>query len=516
MKLYGVILVDYILSVDAGTTAFKTSIIDADGKLMGKSTKEYKLLTPDALSVELPADTFWNACKEGVKEVLRRAKINPKDIRALGLSVQGETLIVTDRNGKPLRNAIIWLDNRAHEEAEILSNEFDIDGLSYKITGQVKIVPTWPASKIFWIKRREKKTFEKAYKYLLLEDYLIYKMTGEFVSEGSLLCSTVYWNITTKKWWGEMLDYIGISADQLPSIKESGEVVDEISPNAAKEMGLSTDTIVTTGALDQASGAIGVGNFEPGIFSENTGAALAICATLKKPVFDKKRRMPIHYHGIPDIYMAHTFTTGGMVMRWFRDNFCKEEMKKAKELGKDAYDIIGREASKIPPGCEGLVMLPHLQGAMAPEANPKAKGVFYGLTLRHTKEHFARAIMETIAYIVRRNIDILEELKIPVTEIRVLGGGARSDIWNQIKADITGKPVIRTVNEEAACLGAAILAGKGVGMYKDIKDAVNRVVRTKKRFEPNEKNFEVYKQTYEKYVKLYESLCNLFEMEKAQ
>ena len=150
---------------------------------------------------------------------------------------------------------------------------------------------------------------------------------------------------------------------------------------------------------------------------------------------------------------------------------------------------------------------------MAPEANPKAKGVFYGFTLKHTKAHFARAIMEAIACIVRRNIDVLEEMKISVNEIRVLGGGARSDIWNQIKADITGKPVIRTENEEAACLGAAILAGKAVGMYKDIKDAVSNMVKIKKKFEPDRENFKIYKQTYQKYVKLYENLCKLFEME---
>jgi len=504
---------EYILSVDAGTTAFKTSVFDENGKLIGIATREYKLLTPDALSVELPAEKFWWAFKEGIKEVLNKTKVNPKDIRALGLSVQGETFIVIDKEGKPLRNAIIWLDNRAQKEAEILSKEFDKDGLSYRITGQVKIVPTWPASKIFWIKRHEKKTFEKAFKYLLLEDYLIYRLTGEFVAEGSLLCSTVYWNIITKKWWDEMLDYIGITADQLPSIRESGEAVGEIKPEVAEEIGLSKDTMVSTGVLDQAAGAIGVGNFEPGVFSENTGAALAICATLRKPVFDKKMRMPIHYHGIPDTYMAHTFTTGGMVMRWFRDNFCKEEMEEAKKSGKDPYDLISEKASKVPPGCEGLIMLPHLQGAMAPEANPKAKGVFYGFTLKHTKAHFARAIMEAIACIVRRNIDVLEEMKISVNEIRVLGGGARSDIWNQIKADITGKPVIRTENEEAACLGAAILAGKAVGMYKDIKDAVSNMVKIKKKFEPDGENFKIYKQTYQKYVKLYENLCKLFEME---
>ena len=507
---------DYILSIDAGTTAFKTSLFDENGRLIGISTREYELLTPTALAVELPAETFWNAFRFGIKDILKKTKVKAKDIRALGLSVQGETLLMIDKRGNPLRNAIIWLDNRAQREADVLSKRFDVEGLSYRTTGQVKIVPTWPASKIFWIRKNEKNIFDKVYKFLLLEDYLIYRMTDQFVAEGSLLCSTVYWNISTKKYWDEMLEYLHVSVDQLPTVRESGEPVGELKSEVARELGLSRNTVVSTGVLDQAAGAIGVGNIKPGIFSENTGAALAICATLKKPVFDKQARMPIHYHGIPDTYMAHTFTTGGMVLRWYRDQFWKDEMRRAKTKGIDVYDLIGKEVVKVPPGCEGLVMLPHLQGAMAPEANPKAKGVFYGFTLKHTKAYFARAIMESIACIVRRNIDVLEELHIPVNEIRVLGGGARSDIWNQIKADITRKTILRTENEEAACLGAAILAGKAVGIYDSVKDASKNMVRIKKTFEPKKENVETYEYTYKKYVKLYDDLCGLFTFEKPE
>jgi len=507
---------DYILSIDAGTTAFKTSLFDENGRLIGISTREYELLTPTALAVELPAETFWNAFRFGIKDILKKTKVKAKDIRALGLSVQGETLLMIDKRGNPLRNAIIWLDNRAQREADVLSKRFDVEGLSYRTTGQVKIVPTWPASKIFWIRKNEKNIFDKVYKFLLLEDYLIYRMTDQFVAEGSLLCSTVYWNISTKKYWDEMLEYLHVSVDQLPTVRESGEPVGELKSEVARELGLSRNTVVSTGVLDQAAGAIGVGNIKPGIFSENTGAALAICATLKKPVFDKQARMPIHYHGIPDTYMAHTFTTGGMVLRWYRDQFWKDEMRRAKTKGIDVYDLIGKEVVKVPPGCEGLVMLPHLQGAMAPEANPKAKGVFYGFTLKHTKAYFARAIMESIACIVRRNIDVLEELHIPVNEIRVLGGGARSDIWNQIKADITRKTILRTENEEAACLGAAILAGKAVGIYDSVKDASKNMVRIKKTFELKKENVETYEYTYKKYVKLYDDLCGLFTFEKPE
>jgi xylulokinase len=500
---------NYILGVDLGTTALKVSLFDEEGKLRALSTKEYRLLTPTTLAVELEVETYWDAFKEGIAEVLKSTKISCEKIKALGISAQGETLILIDKDGKPLRNAIIWLDNRAQKEAETLAKEFGNE-TSHKITGQVKIVPTWPASKIFWIKHNEKNIFRRVYKYLLIEDYFIYRLTGKFVAEGSLLCSTVYWDITAKKWWNEMLKFLGILPEQLPEVKESAEPVGEILPGVASGIGLSSKTVVATGALDQAAGTIGVGNIRPGIISENTGAALAICATVEKPFFDPQGRMPCHYHGMPDTYMAHTFTSGGMVLKWFRDGFCQTESQTASLAGFDAYDLLGREAEKVPPGSEGLVMLPHLTGAMAPEANPKAKGVFYGFTLRHTKPYFIRAIMEAIACIVKRNIDTLEELGIKVNEIRSLGGGSRSRLWNQIKADLTQRPVLTMKNEEAACLGAAILAGLAVGMFTSLEEACKKMAVVKERFEPNSANFKVYTKTYRNYVKLYEDLCDLF------
>lgn len=502
---------EYILGVDVGTTASKVALFDLKGTTVASAAREYELSTPTTLEVEVDIETLWKAFKQGVKDVLSISRIQPDNVKALGISAQGETLVPIDKNGKPLRRAIVWLDSRAQEEAEILDRKFN-GGKSYEITGQAKLVPTWPASKILWIKKHEPDVFKRAYKYLLVEDYFIWKMTGAFVAEGSLLCSTCYWNIVTKKWWDEMLDFLGITPEQLPEIREPGEKVGNLFPSAAEELGLTTETIVSTGALDQACGTIGVGNIKPGIFTENIGAALAICATLEKPAFDPNRRMPIHYHAIPDTYMAHTFTTGGMALRWFRDVFCETEMSVANLANVSPYQLMDKEVSQIQPGTEGLVMLPHLQGAMAPEVNPRAKGVFFGFTLRHKKPHFARSIMEAIACIIRRNIDVLEDMGIKVTEIRALGGGARSKIWNQIIADLTKRPVTTTLHEEdAACLGAAILAGKAVWLFRNLEDAVKDMVNIRKKFEPNPKNFKVYDGLYIKYVKLYETLVELFE-----
>jgi len=211
--------------------------------------------------------------------------------------------------------------------------------------------------------------------------------------------------------------------------------------------------------------------------------------------------------------MAHTFTSGGMVLKWFRDSFCQHEMVIADQISDSAYIIIGRQAEQVPPGCDGLVMLPHLQGAMAPEANPKAKGVFYGITLVHTKAHFGRAIMEAIAFIVNRNLKTLERMGFYFDEIRVLGGGSLSPVWNQIKADVTGKTICQTTTADAACLGAAIIAGSKCGLFNSLEDAVNNMVKIVRRYEPNWQNHEMYKGVFDKYVKLYEALCPVFELD---
>ncbi|OPX36818.1 MAG: hypothetical protein B1H12_06330 [Desulfobacteraceae bacterium 4484_190.2] len=502
----------YILGLDLGTTAIKVALVTEDGNVVGKSVVEYTLDTPSPLEVELPVQVYWDSFKKSILELFETTRVNPAEVGVLGMSVQGETLVCVDRDGVPLHNAIVWLDNRAQEEAKELDSDF-ANTTTYEITGQVKIVPTWPACKILWIRKNRNDLFKKTEKFLLLEDYFIFRLTGRYVAEGSLLSSTVYWNIRTKKWWKEMLDRLEIEESQLPEIKESGEVVGTILPEIAKELGLSSELIITMGALDQAAGAIGVGNISPGLFSENTGAALAICATVERPFMDPNMAMPCHYHGIPDLYMAHTFTSGGMVLKWFRDKFCQQEINLSEVLGKDSYSLLDDEAQTVEPGCGGLVMLPHLEGAMAPEANPKAKGVFFGFTLHHSKAHFVRSTMETIAFIVRRNVDVLKGLDIPVEEVICLGGGAKSPLWNQIKADVLNKKIVTTANDQdAACLGAAFIAGKGTGIFKNLQDAIEKSVTVKNEYLPNRQNREIYDAAYKKYVSLYENLVDVFDM----
>lgn len=500
-----------LIGLDLGTTAFKCAAYSEDGSLVASTTKEYALLTPAANIVEVHPITYWSEFRSAIHELLRLPEVDPLRVAALAISAQGETLVPVRRDGVPSRNAIVWLDGRATEESEELAERFD-EQQFYEVTGQPKMLPTWPAAKILWLARHEAKTFEQTARFLLIEDYFLWRLTGECVSEGSLLTSTCYWDFRKKRWWPEMLVALGIDDAHLPAIVESGTAVGPLRPEVATELGLPESTTVCAGALDQACGAIGVGAVAPGRFSENTGAAVALCATLPEARLDPGRRIPCHYHGVPDTYMFHTFTSGGVVLRWFRDQFGEAELSVADAMGADAYDILAREAETVAAGAEGLVLIPHLQGAMAPESNANARGAVVGLNLRHGRAHMVRAILESIAFVVRRNVEVLEELGLPIPEIRALGGGAKSRLWKQIEADVTKHPVLTTRQPDAATLGAAILAGVGLGRYSSAQEAAEGMVQIEEIFEPRPETFDLYDKTYAIYETAYDALCPVFDL----
>jgi xylulokinase len=263
--------------------------------------------------------------------------------------------------------------------------------------------------------------------------------------------------------------------------------------------------------MDQALAALGAANTHPGLVTESTGGALAIVATLDRPLFDPTSRIPCHYHALPDAYYLLPWCqTAGMALRWFRDVFGEGEQEEARSSGGDAYDLLTAGAARVPPGSEGLVALPHLAGAACPEFNPAARGVWFGIGLHHTRAHFVRAILEAVAYMLRRNLELLGNLGVPAQEIRALGGGARSPLWNQIKADVLGVPVVTVASQEVACLGAAILAGAAVGLYPSPQAAAEELVSIKERWQPDPANKPTYDHGYEKYVRLYDSVEGLF------
>ena len=498
------------LAIDAGTTSLKAALFDAQGHMLALDRQEYLLLTPALNVVELDPQVYWQALVSAVRSVLAQSRVAGQEVTTLCISSQGETFIPVDTQGVPLSRAIVWLDNRASEEAKLIAERFGIDKIFHR-TGQPEVAPTWPACKMLWMRSCTPDIFQRTAKFLWLEDYLLYRLTGQFATSTGQQTSSLLLDIQAQDWWPEMMAYVGLASDRLGKLMKPGEPLGTLRRHAAEELGLSTRTLAVTGSMDQAIAALGAGNIAPGMVVESTGGALGIVATLTEPLFDPQRRIPCYLHAVPNTYCLLPWgQTAGMALKWFRDQFFALEAESARQAGREPYNDMTAEAGRVPAGCDGLVALPHLEGAFCPEFNPLARGVFFGATLRHGRAHFIRAILESVAFMLKRNLDLVEGLGIPVETITSLGGGARSPLWLQIKADVLQKPVQTIQVEEAACLGAAILGAVAAAVYPDIPSAVTQMVQHKEAVQPNPAHCQVYQQRYEDYVALFNHLTPMF------
>jgi len=462
------------LGIDIGTTSIKAAVFNSEGERLALRSVDYTLDTDAATgNIEFDADKYVDMCKTVIDELTAECG----KIDALSIDTQGETIIFTDENGTPIYPAIVWLDNRATEEAELITRHFGNKKV-YEVTGQPEITAGWPASKVLWMKNKESAVFAKIRKIFMLEDYVLYKLSGNFVTEPTIQSSTIYYDVIKGTWWDEMLEFIGITADMLPEVKKSAAAVGEYK-------GIK----VVTGMLDQIAGTLGAGVTDESRISEMTGTIMAICVmTDKMPEYNPNSIIPCHLHAIDGKYCLILWSsTAGMALKWFKNQF--SESFSFREL-----DEI---AEKVEPGCDGLTMLPYFCGSTMPKYNPEARAVFAGINLSHTRAHFARAIMEAIAFTLKQNLEYIGEDAIK--EIRITGGGALSPLWSTIKSDVTGK-VLKTLSEsETACLGTALAAAVGIGDYPSLKDAVDKIVKTKKTYEPTGAD---YSSAYESYVKL--------------
>ncbi len=481
-----------LLALDIGTTSVKGVLFDPQGGILAQGSREYQLCKPAPDWVELDCEGYWQAAGAVIAQILQTGGVRPETIAAVGVTSQGETLILLDRRGRPLRRAIVWLDNRSREGAETIARAFPLDEV-YRLTGQQEIIPAWTATRILWLREHEPEILAQADKCLLVADYIIFKLTGRLVTDRALNPSTLYYDLLRHAWWPEMLDFLGLRREQLPELLDSGSIVGPISAAAAAATGLSCRTVVATAPLDQVAAAVGAGNIEPGMVTESTGAALALGAGVDRPVYDPRKRLGLYCHAVKGRYLLLPWApTAGMVLRWFRDEFGG---------GRD-YAALCREAEAIAPGAEGLTMLPHLGGAGCPEVNPQAKGLFWGVTLGHRRAHFVRAILEAVAFMLRGNLELLAELGIDCRELRTLGGAARSEFWVQIKADVCQRELRVMESEEATCRGAAMLAGRAIGLFRDLAAARDAMVRVKKTVAPDPRRAEAYAAAYRRYCAL--------------
>jgi xylulokinase len=443
--------------------------------------------------------------------LVRSTGLDPGEVTAVAVSSQGETIIPVSRDGAPLGPAVVWLDNRATAEADELARAFDAATV-YAATGIPAVNPTWPAAKVLWWKRHDPGLFDAADRFLLVEDFLLHRLTGRFVTEGGVQCTSLLYDIRSDAWWTPMLDYLELSSDRLPDLARPGGTVGRLRSEAAASLGLATSGVaVVAGGMDQGAGAVGVGNFGPGIVSESTGGALTLQASVDRPDGDPTRQTPVYVHSATGWYLyCPVCPTGGMALTWFRDRFGDPETLRAASEGRDAYELLTELAAEVPAGADGLTMLPHLQGAFSPEYEPAARGVFSGFTLGHGKGHFVRAILEAVAFMLRRNLELLATAGAEASEVHSHGGGARSPLWCQIKADVTGLPVVTLEGVEAAIRGDAMLAGVAIGAFRDLEEAGRAMVVRRDTFVPDPTLRATYDEGYRRYVRLFDALRPLF------
>lgn len=499
-----------LLTFDIGTTAVKTCLFDETLRLAAIANDEYRLETPASGHVELDAERYWQAVCHGIDTVLEKSGCTPSSIAALCATTQGETLIPIGKDGSALHRAIVWLDARAEHEAAQLEALCGRD-VFYLETGLGEISGNLPLAKLMWLKAHEPEIYAQTEKFLLLEDYLIYRLTGAFYTEKSLSCSTGWFSLRQDGVWEEILRQTGVDAQKLPEMLEPGTIVPaEVLPSVRTRFGFVDGVCVVAGAMDQTAGAVGAGNLAPGSVTETTGTALCLASVMDTLRLDASMRVTVYRNVRRGAYLMLPYCmTAGMLLKWFKDQFCAEETRAAHASGESVYALLDKAAETVAPGCGGLIALPYLAGSSLPHSNPRARGVFFGVGLETTKAHFIRAILEAVAFMLRENLELLERAGgTPVTQICSLGGGAGSRLWLQIKADVTNRPIAVPAQRESTSLGAAMLATAAIGRYSSLESAAAQCAQGTTWIYPQAER--QYDAVYEKYCRLLTRLDDLF------
>ena len=498
----------YILTFDIGTTAVKTCVFDERLRCVSSANEEYTLLTGAGNTVELEPETYITACRNGVRATAEKEGLLSR-VAAICITTQGETLIPIDKEGNSLRNAIVWLDSRAAEEAAFIQKLPFAKDL-FQTTGVPTMEATAPLAKLLWIKNHQPEVYEKTYKFLLLEDYIIYRLTGAIATEKVLMGTTGYYDIRKQCLYRDALEQTGIDEAKIPEIFDSGTIVAKVSEVASIHTGLPAGIPVVAGAMDQVAAAIGGGNIHEGILTETTGTCMSIMTSADERCFGLGGNVAVYPHVLPGKYYIIPFCmTAGVVLKWFKDEFCTEETQQAKALGRSAYIGLDDLAATCPPGAGGLLLIPYLNGILQPEVKPEMRGVFFGVSLDTKKPQFIRAIFEGVGYMLRENLELIESMGIEVAEIRSFGGGSNSVLWQQIKSDITWRKISTMHEKECASLGAAILASVAIGLYPDLETAakVNTIARS---CIPDAAAAELYDGLYARYLRVLEATKALY------
>jgi xylulokinase len=496
-----------LLGIDVGTTGAKAVLIEPGGAVLAEATTEYAMAVPRPGWAEQNPEDWWQATVVSIKQVLSRA--DGEEITGIGLTGQMHGLVLLDEAGEVLRPCIMWNDQRTAAQCVEIEQKVGRAKL-IELAGKPALTG-FTAGKVLWVRENEPDIYRRARHVLLPKDYVRFRLTGTMAMDVADGSGTLLMDVRKRVWSDELLGQLDIPRGWLPSLHECHEAVAEVSAQAASATGLLAGTPVVAGAGDQAAQSMGTGIAREGIVSVTIGTSGVVFAATNQYRFDPTGELHAYCHAVPDTWhlMGVTLSAGGS-LRWFRDTLCEAEKAEAARTGRDVYDIITELASTAPIGSDGLLFLPYLTGERTPHADPNARGVFFGLSLRHTKAHMARAVLEGVTFSLRECLDLLCNLGQSCSRVRVSGGGSRSAFWRQMMADVFGTEIVEVNVSQGAAYGAALLAGVGTGVYTNEEQACANAVHETGSTKPGP-NAGAYVDAYERYRALYPALAPEFK-----
>lgn len=500
---------DVVIGLDIGTTSTKAVVFGPRGVIRAAYHSGYPISHPYPTWAEQDPDVIVEAAIDAIRYALLKSRAQQKDVIAVGISAAMHSLIAVDAAGRPLTKSIIWADNRSMEQANHINRHLEGHRI-YRRTG-TPIHPMSPLPKLMWLKENNPEVFRNAAKFISIKEYLLYRFFHRYIVDYSLASATGLFNIDECRWDRKVLELLGIEESQLSEAVSTVHRLTHLDKSIAARIGIHPETPFIIGASDGVLANLGVGAIQQGEMAITIGTSGAIRTVVPSPQTDEKGRTFCYALTDQHWVVGGPTNSGGMMLRWLRDEFAAPEMEVSKRLGIDAYDLMIQYAEKVPAGSEGLLFLPFLSGERAPYWNPNARGTFFGISMHHKREHFIRAVLEGVIFSVFSVGVALRDLTGEIKDVRASGGFARSAVWRQILADVMGREIMVPESHEASALGAATLALYGLGeitRLEQIKDwiSISHI------HQPDRQNSEIYLEMFYLYNRLYEKLKDEFEV----
>ena len=495
-----------LLGLDIGITGCKAVAFSPEGDMLAQAYREYRLYQPQPGWMELDPAEVWAAVAGVIRQVTAAVAADP--VRALSVSTHGESVVPVDAQGRPIYGFITAIDTRAGEQARWWGERLGKERIFY-ITG-MPLHPMYTVNKLMWLRQNDPHVFRAAHRFLCMQDFVFHQLGLPPTMDRTLATRTMAFDVSRLAWSEEILELAQLDVARMSQVLPSGTVIGEIPAAVIEELGLAPGAVGVTGGHDQPSGALGCGAIAEGVAMDSTGTVECVAVASPRLVLNEalmQSNLPIAPHTAPGMYLVLGYSsTGGALLRWYRDNFAGAERQEAERTGQDVYDLILQQATAGP---SPVLILPHFVGAGTPSMDADSKGAILGLDLSTSRGQIIKAMLDSVSYEVKLSLDAMEAAGIAVRELRAFGGGAKSPLWLQTKADIYGKPVRAVAVSEAPCLGVAILAGVATGVFSSMEEALAQMVRIGRTYEPDLALHDRYMERFQLFAQVYPTLAEL-------